>query len=50
MALDVSYVERASLVLDLDILLRTLPVALLGLDAYGRGEVEKKTAMWELGR
>jgi lipopolysaccharide/colanic/teichoic acid biosynthesis glycosyltransferase len=40
-AQDVSYVERACLVLDLDILLRTLPVALLGLDAYGG---EEKTA------
>ena len=33
--LDLDYVERASLGLDLEILLRTLPVALLGLDAYG---------------
>jgi sugar transferase EpsL len=35
-ALDVSYVQRACLGLDLDILLRTLPVALFGLDAYGQ--------------
>jgi lipopolysaccharide/colanic/teichoic acid biosynthesis glycosyltransferase len=44
-ALDVSYVERACLALDLDILLRTLPVALLGLDAYGgdEGENPEKT-------
>ena len=34
-ALDLAYVERASPGLDLEILLRTLPVALLGQDAYG---------------
>lgn len=36
--LDVSYVERACLGLDLDILLRTLPVCILGLNAYRGGE------------